>query len=127
MRQIAFLLVLMCTSAAAYAGERLSVLQGATSASESHFTVLANRNQEVQFRARPSGQPGLLVPIQVTTMPYPGSEWVVHRLHATGLIPNVPYILEILDGKGRLLDQRKFQSLDTNKPNGRIAVGSCMI
>jgi PII-like signaling protein len=127
MGRIVFLCVLIGSAVPAFAANRFSILQGSTSDSVTHFTVLGHKNENLQFRARPSGRPGLLVPVTNGVSGYEGSDYIVHRLQVTSLSPNVPYLLEILDQSGRLLEQRQFETLDISKPNGRIAVGSCMI
>jgi len=126
-RLLLYLAGAIAAAAANATDMKYSVLQGATSDSVTHFTVLAPASENLHFQARIDGQPSLLAALETTRVPYPGSDWVVHRIKATGLRANRPYILEILNDRGQVNERRKFQTLDPHKKGGRIATGSCMV
>ena len=110
-----------------YANTRYSVLQGSTSDSITHFTLVAGAEENLRFQVRIDGQPSLLSPLESVRVAYPGSASVVYRVKASQLTPNTPYLLEVIDDQNRVVDSRKFGTLDLTKKGGRVAVGSCMV
>ncbi len=121
------LLVNLITTQAFAHQMKYSVLQGATSDSITHFTVVAPAFENLRFQVRIAGQPSLLSPLESARVSYPGSDSVVFRIKVSELKPNTPFVLEIVDDHGVVAESRKFKTLDLTKKGGRIAVGSCMV
>lgn len=122
-----FLALAIGLSAPALAKDGYSILQGSTSDSETHITVMARTDENVRFQARINGQSSLMIPVEEKRFDYPESDYSIHRLKIAGLRPGIPYILEVIDSTGRVADRRGFKALDSHKLDGRVAVGSCMI
>lgn len=104
------------------ATSQYSILQGSTSATESHFTVVVRTTENVQFQIRDELE--TLCPLRSELVTYPGSEWAVHRIHATSLSPQHQYQLRVLGPDGAIIERRGFRSLDPTRPTGRLAVAS---
>lgn len=103
-------------------GPHYSILQGNTSETEAHFTVVARNGNSLNFSVSSGAQ---IETADYTTMP--GSPWSVYRLRAFGLNKDTNYELGVYDETGELKDLRFFRSLDPNMHQGRIAVVSCML
>jgi phosphodiesterase/alkaline phosphatase D-like protein len=99
-------------------------MQGTTSASVTHFTVTAHRDEKLVFEA----WEGDLVhePSGVERREFEGSDWVVYRLKFDDMTLGSNYRLKVFKD-GELKDERGFKMLDPLMPEGRIAITSCML
>jgi len=101
-----------------------SILQGSTSDSVTHFTVVAHESENLVFTAENAV---VMQPSWVERKVHPGSEWVVYRLRFEGLQPSRDYQLKIRNAVGQLQELRRFQTLDVKRPKGKVAIASCML
>lgn len=105
---------------------RYSILQGSTGSSTTHFTVVADIDEQLSFAARDSAG-RQLTPSTVERATQPGSRWVVYRMRFDDLVPHEAYHLQVFDDLQSLVDERGFQTLDTKATHGQVAFGSCMV
>lgn len=125
MRQlIAILIVFSFAALADDVAPNYSILQGSTSASITHFTVTAHRNEKLVFEA----WDGDVVhePVSVEVRELEGSDWVVHRLKFERMNLGSSYRLKVFKD-GQLKDERGFKMLDPSMKEGKIATTSCML
>lgn len=110
------------------APRQLALLQGVTSPTETQISVVFNRTQ--RLRALLWDGDRLVEEVtNLSSMNYPGSEWVAGKLKFKNLKPNVTYRLEIFDEAGgheELIDVRNFQTLSPSKDQARLTLVSCM-
>lgn len=104
--------------------EPYSILQGTTSETTTHFTVVAEASEILSFKVVDAN--GGSTPVESERVAYQGSDYVVYRLHANGLSLQKDYKLQVL-ANGQIADSRSFGMLDTKKRDGRLAFGSCMV
>jgi hypothetical protein len=104
-----------------------SILQGATSSSTAHFTVVARDYEALTFSANADSSHRMLKPAQVDRIAQSGSRWVVYRLHFEDLDFRRHYRLNVYNARGELADQRGFHMLNPDKLGGKLAFGSCMV
>jgi alkaline phosphatase D len=102
----------------AFASGPYSILQGSTSGSVTHFTVVAHKDEDLNFFPKPAA---------VERVEQEGSDWVVYRLRIEDLQPDHKYQLRIYDSRYRLQDLRDFRTLDPARKTGRVALASCMM
>ncbi len=113
------------------------VLQGATSDSVTQFSVLLAREVRPEFRVVDDTQVDTLGdgkapsepirPTQVRVWEEAQSNWTFHTIRFEGLSATRGYHLQILDAaNGKLLDERSFQTIDSERRSARIAFLSCM-
>lgn len=125
MQKMLFLSFLLVGSLASAQLSKVSILQGTTSESVTHFTVVAPQDQDLKFDVSGPGRVFSVSHLERVTQE--GSQWVVYRMRVDGLTPNTPYELDVRSSLGQLVDQRRFQSLDRNRATGKVAFGSCMV
>lgn len=111
----------------AWAQENYSIMQGATSDTVTHFTIVAPANEELKFEAisKEGRQP--IFPTRTERVVHPHSDWVVYRLKFEGLQASERYKLRTLQKDNQVVDQRNFKTLITQTGAGRIALVSCML
>lgn len=127
MNKLAFLFMAGGLSVSIPALAAYSIIQGSTSESETWITMVAPAAEKLRIQAGAESDPVSALPIEVKRVEYPGSQHVVYRIKIVGLSPQTPYVLEVLDDRGRVADRRAFKALDPKQANGRVAVGSCML
>jgi len=104
----------------------LSILQGFTDETTAQFTVDLPRFTKVHYEVL-DPQTGIRVqPIKVSTAQRNYSLYRVDKVIFTGLYLNAGFLLIVKDQKNKILDQRKFKTLDTQSRTARIAMMSCM-
>ncbi|MEK6555594.1 MAG: alkaline phosphatase D family protein [Bdellovibrionota bacterium] len=54
------------------------------------------------------------------------SDEVVHKMFFSGLTLGRQYLFRVISDSNQILDEREVQTLDTQKPNARVALLSCM-
>jgi len=107
-----------------YVSPKYSIMQGSTSDTVTHFTLVIPENEVVQFQARIGTT--TLTPRWVQREGHQASAWDVYRLSFDGLSPNNTYELEVLkDGKVR--DRRHFRTQDLKARQGHVALVSCAL
>jgi hypothetical protein len=114
-------------SAGASAQEKYSILQGSTSDSVTHFTIVAPAADQLKFEAISNNQRVPVFPSKMERVPHTDSDWVVYRLKFEGLRSTDRYVLRSLDQDNHVVDQRNFKTLVTKSGAGRIALVSCML
>jgi hypothetical protein len=104
-----------------------SIMQGMTDEVSAQFSLLLPKSVNWQFDV--VRKDGAKIQIQqsgdVASRPY--STYAAYRLTVEGLELGVPYVLQVKDAGGRVLDQRDFRSLDLSKPRVRIGFLSCIL
>jgi alkaline phosphatase D len=109
------------------AQQKYSILQGTTSDTVTHFTVVAPSSDNLRFEVIGDTQRNLDSPMKSERVSHPNSPWVVYRLKFEGLNPNARYVLRTIDVDNHVVDQRNFKTLETRGAQGRIALVSCML
>jgi len=104
-------------------GNRLSIMQGVTSAKQTRFTVVVLKKEKITYFLRgPKGN----FKLESTRKVRPSSPMAVDQVEAFELDPKENYELIVVDSDGMALDRRNFHSLDTGKKKPRLALISCM-
>ncbi len=117
------------------ADEVYSILQGSTSDTVTHFTVVAPDNVELKFEAvvRATDKDSVkdptqvIQPARVERLLHSGSLWAVYRLKFENLQASERYVLRTYQDGEHLVDERNFKTLIMNTGAGRIALLSCML
>lgn len=110
-----------------WAQQKYSILQGTTSDTVTHFTVVAPDTDDLRFEVTSHLQRQPIFPSKVEPVHQPDSRWVVYRLKFENLDPKQRYVLRAVDEDSHVVDQRNFKTLVTQNSNGRIALVSCML
>jgi alkaline phosphatase D len=104
----------------------LPTLQLFTDETSAQFRILVDPEFPIVYQITSSdGHPPLIESITRTQNPYDQRDCMEHLL-VTGLSLQCKYTLKIYE-EGREIDSRDFHALDTQKPNGRFALVSCMM
>lgn len=101
------------------------IVQGMTDATTTSFVILHPKDAVFTPQIRGVFERTLRMGI-VQKATLPGSQYAVSEIAATGLQPGIDHALQLIDGSGKIFDQRLFRTIDTRKPNCRFAVVSCM-
>lgn len=119
-----FILVLTgCASAPKKRTDKLSILQGITSAKEVEFSVLAPANKTLKFEMR-SSEGEVLEPVEVKLVTRPFSSWTIHKMvFERDQVKD--YNLYVYENK-KIIDQRLVGKGQLNQSRLRLAVLSCM-
>lgn len=99
--------------------------QGLTFEDMSYLSVLRPKNAELSFEVV-DGKNVKQTLLAVKAVGMKGSNLQLDRFKASGLQLGQTYKFRVLDAKGKIVDERLFKTLDTNKKNPRVAVASCM-
>ncbi len=110
-----------------WAQQKYSILQGTTSDSVTHFTVVAPNSDDLRFEVISHHQRLPIDPTKMERVQQPESPWVVYRLKFENLDPSQRYVLRTVNEDTHVVDQRNFKTFDTQKDEGRIALVSCML
>lgn len=99
--------------------------QGLTFEDFAYFSVLRPKTAELSFEVVDSkNAKQTLLAVQAVGMK--GSDLQLDRFKSTGLQLGQTYKFRVLDAKGKIVDERNFKTLDTNKKNPKVAIASCM-
>lgn len=104
--------------------KRMSILQGATSDTETQIAVLVKKKDQPSF--------GLLAgkhekhPSQIIVFQRHESPWRVYQVRFTGLKPNSEYHFLVKNEKGEIKDKRTLTTLFTKQKPLTFAMASCM-
>lgn len=101
------------------------IVQGMTDATTTSFVILHPKDAVFTPQIRGPLERSLRMGI-VQRAALPGSTMAVSEIAATGLYPEVDHALQLIDGNGKIFDQRVFRTVDPRKPTCRFAVVSCM-
>lgn len=110
--------------ATSYTG-KYPIHQGLTFEDLSYISVLRPTTAELQFEVVDS-QNAKQTLLALNSVGMKGSSLRLDKFKVTGLSIGQSYKFRVLDAKGKIVDERFFKSLDTNKKNPKIAVASCM-
>ncbi len=104
----------------------LAVLQTLTTKSTTEIVILTEAQKFYGYQINEST--GKILPHKITRRETrTHSAWGIEKLFITGLSLNVRYSLKIIDpSTGKVIDERFFSALDTDKLDPKIAVASCM-
>ena len=102
----------------------LSIIQCATSSSETLINVVAPRLKKYSYQVLDSAGNALASVEKYDNVIGP-LFYNVDKIKVTGLSLNLDYTLKVIDNK-TTVDQRTFRALDTSKPNPRFGLVSCM-
>lgn len=129
MRIIKFSLVIASLSfgLVSPAWAKLSILQGSTSESITHFTVVVPVDRDYHYVAVDPADGREVAPLLTEKNSMAGSDWAVQRLRFEGLRAGVTFLLRALDPAGAVIDERRFRMLDPQAHEGRIGLVSCML
>lgn len=108
----------------AYTG-KYPIHQGLTFEDLAYFTVLRPKTGELTYEVV-DGANGKLALLAVSSAGMKGSDLQLDKLKVTGLQIGQTYRFRVLDAKGKVVDERNFKALDTNKKNPKVALASCM-
>ena len=101
----------------------LTIIQGATSATETLINIFAPRLKRYSYEAWDASGRALSVS-HYETVTGPGF-YHIHKIRVTGLCLGQEYTLRVLD-RSTVVDERCFAALDTNKTNPVFGLLSCM-
>lgn len=103
-----------------------SILQGATDDSKTQFSIVYDKNVELEIYATDSSG-RTIAPDSIKALQFEGHPLQITKAYFSGLRPNENYELHIVSRQTQKeLDQRFFQTLDLQKPNLSFALCSCM-
>ncbi len=111
-----------------------SILQGATSETETQISILLPKYARPTFIANEVTPPGSgmsvvsshdILPSEIHATSRSYSNWVFHTVRFEGLEPGKTYRLEVQEANDGLWDTREFQTLDRSRRQARIAFVSC--
>ena len=120
---ILLLLLTACSSAPKKRMDKLSILQGITSAKEVEFSVLGPIEKELNFELR-SAEGEILVPEEVKVITRPFSPWKIHKV-VFSREQTKEYNLYVYENK-KVIDQRLIGRGQLNESRLKLAVVSCM-
>lgn len=103
---------------------KYSILQGVTSPSVTHFTVVAPSNETLRFDVVELSEGHLHEPAQIDLLHPENSAWSVYRLRFEGLDRRLSYQLQARNLANRITDQRLFKTLDVSNQAARVALVS---
>lgn len=102
-------------------------MQGMTDETSAQFSLLLPKSINWKFAV--VRKDGAAADVQqagdVTSRPY--STYAAYRLTVEGLKLGVPYVLQVQDAGGRVLDQRDFRALDLSSRGVRVGFLSCIL
>jgi alkaline phosphatase D len=112
-----------CTTAPKKRTDKLSILQGITTAKEVEFSVLGPANQDLTFEIR-SAEGEIIAPEEVKTVTRSFSPWVLHKILFTrDQIKD--FNLYVYHNK-KIIDQRLVGKGQLNQSRLKLAVLSCI-
>ena len=120
---ILLLLLTACSSAPKKRMDKLSILQGITSAKEVEFSILGPIEKEFNFELR-SAEGEVLVPDEVKVITRPFSPWKIHKV-VFSREQTKEYNLYVYENK-KVIDQRLIGRGQLNESRLKLAVVSCM-
>lgn len=120
-----FFLLAISAHAQTFSGT-LSIMQGLTDDTTAQFAVIVPKTAKYTVQAVRDGSDEKIQPVWAKLSSVSFSDDAVLKIGFSGLHLNESYKLQVLDSKGKIIDSRKFKSLDINKPNPRIVYASCM-
>jgi hypothetical protein len=101
------------------------IVQGATDAVSATFVIL--HPKDIPFHAEALNSRRARQPLAVVNrMVLPGSSLATTEIVVGGLTPGIDFSLRLINGDGKVFDQRVFRSLDLGRHTCRFAVVSCM-
>jgi alkaline phosphatase D len=103
-----------------------SIMQGATDATHTQFSILFDANRELDiFAIDPAG---IRYPAdEVRPISYLNHPKKITKVFFSGLDPHQTYALNLVDPvSGEIIDARTFKTLDLTKPSLQFALCSCM-
>jgi len=103
----------------------LPILQGPSDATSASFLIQHATDRRLHMRAFGPFNEELTAAV-LERFDVPGQAVSVSEVLVAGLVPGVTYRLRVLDDGDRIVDSRRFRSLETSRKNLRFAVGSCM-
>lgn len=101
-----------------------AVLQGLTTSTSTQLTVLAKKNEKLEFKILDANEASKAIH-DIKQIPAGATNWVIYQLKLKDLEAEAYYTFQILR-KEEILDQRRFQTVDMNKKSIKIGVASCM-
>lgn len=102
-----------------------AVLQGLTLEDLTYLSVLRKKTDEISYEVVDS-QNRLQTFFMISAHNMEGSDLQLEKLKVSGIKLGEIYRFRILNANNRIMDERYFQALDTNKKMPKIAVASCM-
>lgn len=108
----------------AYTG-KYPIHQGLTFEDLAYFNVLRPKTAELSFEVVDSKNAKLAL-VALSAAGMKGSDLQLDKFKVTGLQLGQTYRFRVLDAKGKIVDERNFKALDTNKKNPKVAIASCM-
>jgi hypothetical protein len=105
---------------------QLAIWQGATDLNTTQINYLHKKDQSYKVVAVSRLDNKVYHPKAQQSYFRPESDFVVTKLAFWDMPSHHPYRLVILGQSNQLVDERNFSFLDTNKPQARIAFGSCI-
>ncbi|MBA2405721.1 MAG: hypothetical protein H0V66_13170, partial [Bdellovibrionales bacterium] len=121
-----FLLLIIltgCASAPKQRTDKLSILQGITSAKEVEFSILAPTNKVLKFEMR-SAEGEILAPVAINVVTRPFSPWAIHKILFTR-DQSKEFNLYVYENQ-KIIDQRLVGKGQLNQSRVRLAVLSCI-
>lgn len=104
---------------------KLSIVQAATSTTETFINVMGPRNRDYKFYVLLNGKPAGRVDVVEIVDPSP-MLFKIYKLRVSELNPNTEYRLEVRIPYGdTIADYRTFKTFPAASPAVRFAVGSC--
>jgi hypothetical protein len=126
MFRIAILVTTLLLTQSLWARGKYSIIQGTTSGTVTHFTVVAPKDHVLNFEV--TDAPGKAYAIaKVEEVGMSGSDWTVRRIRVENLDPKTEYVLLVKDQNGTLEEARSFAMINPKKKSGKIGVASCML
>lgn len=106
--------------------QRLAILQGATSRSETQIAVLVHRENRYRYilEDRRQGTPVKAARMQEHYRHF--SDWGIQYLHYKGLNPADSYLFRVEEPSGKIVDQRRLSTLDPDLKKPKILIASCL-
>lgn len=104
---------------------RWPMVQGATDAKSTSIVLLHPTQENLRIKVLGPGRRQIHFRL-TERMDLPNSTLSITEIFISGLVPDVDFELQMLDGNGNPFDKRRFRALDTSRPNCRFAVVSCM-
>ena len=101
-----------------------AIHQGLTFEDMTYISVLRPKTAEITFEVVDSNNENQTL-LAIRSIGMKGSDLQLDRFKSTGLRLG-SYKFRVLDAKGKIVDERHFKTLDTNKKLPKIAVASCM-
>lgn len=112
-----------CTSAPKIRTDKLSILQGVTSAREVEFSVLGPAGKDLRFELR-SAEGEIIAPVEIRVVARAFSPWIVHKM-AFQRDQLKDYNLYVYDGT-KIIDQRLVGKGQLSQSRLKMAVVSCI-